>query len=271
MSLLLKYWRKSLITAKIIEDSLFMKSRLITLELSYPRYIHAELMTHRVFSRNAQSTRAIPVSKAIENLKRDPVEPIFMINQRGMQADKEVKGSTLDYTNKAWEIAKTNAIQSAEALMTLGIHKQVASRLLEPFSNIKVIVSATEWENFFSLRIAPDAQQEICVLATAIKSAMDNSVPHTLEIGEYHLPYVSFDEKKRVILEVQKKISTARCARVSYLNHDNSNPDIDNDLVLHDRLLESKHASAFEHIATPSYEGNTNFRKFKQYRHEAGL
>ena len=120
------------------------------------------------------------------------------------------------------------------------------------------------------LRIAPDAQQEICELAKAIKKAMEESVPLDLVEGEYHLPYVKdieFKSYKGNPIDLLKA-SVARCARVSYLNHDKSEPDVEKDISLHDFLYESKHMSPFEHVATPSVEGSGNFRGWTQYRNE---
>lgn len=261
-----------MITAKVIADSTSIDStRLVTLELCYPRYIHAEFMTHRVFSRNAQSSRAIPIERMIEDIQQNPVEPIFMKNQKGMQADSLVNDKLLISCKDEWGKARDYAIRYALTLSGLGVHKQIANRLLEPFSHIKVIVSATEWANFFRLRIAPDAQQEICELAKEIRLAIDTSLPSLLKTNEYHLPYISSTEREKYSLSDLKKMSVARCARVSYLNHDNSKPDPKKDITLHDFLLESRHASAFEHVATPSYFNTTNFRNYQQYRHEVNL
>jgi len=258
-----------MITAKVIKKSREVRGKeLTTLELCYPRYIHSEFMTHREFCRNAQSNRAIPVVKVIEDILVNPVEPIFMRNQKGMQADLMLSDQTLEICKDVWSDARDSAIRNAEQLINRGVHKQIANRLLEPFAHIRVIVSSTQWDNFFSLRIAPDAQQEICELAKAMKEAIDSATSDDLGIGDYHLPYISDEElvEYRNGMGILVKASVARCARVSYLNHDNSNPDISNDLILHDKLLKSRHMSPFEHIATPSFGPHANFRGFKSYR-----
>lgn len=258
------------ITAKVILDSVYSGHRLTTLELEYPRYIHSEFMTHRVFSRNASSSRAIPVEKMIEKLEVDSIYPIFMSNQPGMQADVELEGDDLDEAYWVWGRAREDAIEHARELIKLGVHKQVANRLLEPFSTIKVIVSATEWDNFFRLRISPDAQQEIQLLAMAIKEAMDNSIPKRLDTGQWHLPYIL--ESEDLPLAILLKVSTARCARVSYLNQDKI-VDFVKDKELHDKLLECRHASPFEHQATPTSEDTVtgNFVGWNQYRYYVGV
>ena len=77
------------IKVKIIADSISQTDgiRLTTFELEYPRYIHAEIMTHRVFSRNAQSSRAVPVDKQLERVRTSPVLPIeWGANKAGMSS-----------------------------------------------------------------------------------------------------------------------------------------------------------------------------------------
>ena len=257
-----------MITARIIADSININgTRLSTLELQYPRYIHAELMTHRVFSRNAQSSRAIPVERAIQLVLEEPVEPIFMKNQRGMQADDKISGQPLEAMEHSWDYARNAAITQARVLMNLGCHKQIANRLIEPFSHIRVILSGTEFENFFRLRIAPDAQQEICELAKAMKEAMDRSNP-VERFQSWHLPYISEEELNNIPLKYLKQASVARCARVSYLNHDKTSPRVDKDMELYEFLKESKHLSPFEHVATPTTHSKTNFVQWKQHREE---
>lgn len=144
-----------------------------TFELTYPRYIHSEFMTHRVFSRNASSSRAIPVKRMIEQVRENPVIPpkVFM-NQKGMVGETEADPVTTTAFHVLWEEAAENACKTAEMMERLGIHKQHVNRILEPFQFIKVIVTATDWYNFFVLRLAPDAQPEIRELASAIYDEM---------------------------------------------------------------------------------------------------
>lgn len=255
-----------MISAKIIEDSTHGSVRLTTLELEYPRYIHSELMTHRVFSRNAQSSRAIPISRSIANIKETNWFPIFMRNKSGMAASEPLEGADLIYAKNQWLLAKEDAITRAEYLSSIGVHKQIVNRLLEPFSTIKVILSSTYFSNFFNLRIHPGAQQEIQVLAESMRDALDSSTPSQLDIGQWHLPYIR-EEERDLPIDLLVKVSTARCARVSYLNHDGFR-DIDKDLDLHDTLVKEGHMSPTEHVATPAvsdrYYGN--FRGWIQYR-----
>jgi thymidylate synthase ThyX len=249
-----------MITAKIIEDSISDSGRrLTTVEATYPRFIHAEVLTHRVFSRNAASSRAIPVLKMIDAVENNLAMPIHWgKNQKGMQAREEVED--IELAKYDWQRAACNAIAAARALTGLGVHKQIVNRLLEPFSHITTIISATEWANFFELRMHPDAQPEMQALATAIFEARKTSVPTQ---KRWHFPYVS--EEERATVEVAIKISVARCARVSYLTHDGKR-DIEADLKLHNQLLTSRHLSPFEHQATPGEDSITNFKGWIQYR-----
>ncbi len=260
-----------MIEAKVILDSISAEDvRLTTLELTYPRFIHAELMTHRTFSRNASSSRAIPVTKltqaAIDN-------PAFFVhigkNIPGMQANEEVSQEVKDKFEYEWkELARVNASYALRWATEYNIHKQVVNRVMEPWHHIKVLVTATEYDNFFSLRRHKDAQPEIKVLADKMGTAMDNSTPTLLRKGQWHLPFISEQEKENLSLEDQLKCSTARCARVSYMNHDGTSPSVEKDIELHDRLVGSVplHASPTEHQATPSTYTNSNFNMWQQYR-----
>lgn len=261
------------IIAKVIEDSVADNGvRLTTLQLMYPRFIHAEVMTHRVFSRNSSSSRAIPVAKVIEQVRTNPAMPIHWgKNQPGMQANEELQGDERAQAIEAWSAAAILAATQASILNKIGAHKQVANRILEPFQFMHVIVTATEWRNFFELRAHPDAQPEIHELALQMRKAMDARVPRHLNGGEWHMPYVSWIERTKLDLDVCLKISAARCARVSYLTHDGQTPSVQKDLELYERLVGSKplHASPIEHQATPmadaSYWSN-NFRGWLQHR-----
>lgn len=278
------------ITAKIIADSISPQGiRLTTMQLRYPRFIHAEFMTHRVFSRNASSSRAVPVKKLIEDVRRDPAHPIHWgMNQPGMQSREELKASERVQTERAWVAAMNEAITCAELMVEAGAHKQIVNRLLEPFSHINVVVTATEWANFYALRRHEDAQPEIKALADAMWDAQQTSKPNLLQPGVWHLPYVTEQEWHDTIRSVfavddLKKVSVARCARVSYTTHDGKPTTIEEDLALYDRLVGSQplHASPAEHQATPDQEGydiaferkywccperHGNFRGWIQYR-----
>lgn len=277
----------SQITAKVIEHSSSQDGvDLITLQLRYPRFIHSEFMTHRVFSRNASSSRAIPVAKMLAQVRNDPAMPIHWgANQAGMQAHAELQGIDRSRAAARWKLAAEAAANHAEVLNELGLHKQVANRILEPFQLISVIVTATEWANFFELRNHPDAQPEIRQLAVVMLEAISQStaVPRDTESAlsvNWHLPYVTPEE--RLLYPSQPvhlaKLSAARCARVSYLTHDGKTPDHEKDLELYERLVGGVplHASPIEHQAHPDVPGDVemwenpdmhgNFNGWVQYR-----
>jgi len=265
---------------KIIADSLnpLNQSRLTTFQLRYPRFIHSEFMTHRVFSRNASSSRAIPVAKMIAQVRNEPAMPVHWgKNQKGMQAREELSGEAYGTAKQLWLDAAARAADYAEQMHALDLHKQVANRILEPFQFISVIVTATDWDNFFALRNHPDADPNIAHLAKAMQSVYNTHVPKHMDPSRdtpgaiYHLPYITPDDWVQVsdILTLAK-MSAARCARVSYLTHDGKVPDVQEDLALFDRLVKASppHMSPTEHQAkyvnpltrayASTYKGNLN-------------
>jgi hypothetical protein len=218
-------------------------------------------MTHRVFSRNASSSRAIPVKRMIEDLNRDPAMPVFWgSNKPGMQAGDELAPEDIQKAKRLWLQNMDETIRAAQRLMDLGLHKQTANRILEPFCHINVVVTATEWDNFWELRCHPDAQPEMRVLAELMRAEMEASTPAFLRPGEWHLPYVivSTGEQQDILksggsLEPLVQLSVARCARVSYFTHEGKDPNPEEDWKLFERLVGSRplHASPAEHQATP--------------------
>lgn len=284
------------LAVKIVADSISESGkRITTFQLKYPRFIHAEAKTHRVMSnhtaiefdlgvmedkdlsKSAGSSRAVPVLRMIEQVRTNPAMPIHWgKNQSGMQAKEELSGIALDMAEDAWKNAAIEASIIADKMMNLGAHKQIVNRILEPFQHMHTVLTATEFDNFFELRIHEDAQPEIYALALTMKQAMDNSEPRILKVGEWHLPYV---KETNMNSTLACKISAARCCRVSYLKHDGSNPSIDEDLALFERLVGSEplHASPLEHQATPHKIGTCGFsgnlKDWAQYRkiYEASL
>jgi hypothetical protein len=242
------------IEATIVADSISPDDiRLTTFQLRYPRFIHAELMTHRMFSRNASSSRAIPVKRMIEDLRRDPAMPVYWgSNKPGMQAGEQLDEQAIRRCQEHWLNGRDEAIKTAKCLIADGLHKQIANRILEPWAHINVVVTATDYENFFTLRRHKDAQPELKVLADAMYDAMQASEPKLLQPGEWHLPFVRESDLPNHP-EALKAISVARCARVSYLTHDGRETTPYEDLQLYDRLVGTQplHASPAEHQATP--------------------
>lgn len=242
---------------RILADSVSLNGvRLTTWELTYPRFVHAELMTHRLFSRNSASSRAIPTKKLMRQIRKDPAMPVWWgKNQTGMQAREELKGWRLALVRRLWLSARWGALLVAWLLGVLGFHKQIANRILEPWMFITVIVTATEWENWFKLRCHPDAQPEIGWVAKEMQRQYIANAPHFLQPGEWHLPLVDWGDKTAIVFKTKEaqdpffcKVSAGRCARVSYLTHDGRR-DMNEDVGLADKLMSSGHWSPFEHVA----------------------
>ena len=259
------------ITAKVVADSInTCGDRLITLELEYPRFIHSEFMTHRVFSRNAASSRAIPVPKMLERVKADPAMPVHWgRNKPGMQAEEELSPEMMEQCKADWLEARDKAVSVVEKMLEYKPHKQVVNRLLEPFLHIRTLVTATDYRNFFLLRDHPDAQPEIRALAVAMREAINESYPVTRRHNEWHYPYIG-ESESGLSHKDKLKVSAARCARVSYLYHDGKPTDLQKDIELHDRLLMNHpiHASPAEHqaVALDESERFNNFTGWVQYR-----
>lgn len=254
-------------------------NRLTTMEWTYPRFIHAEIMTHRDRARNAASSRAIPWPKMLERIQNSPVVPIkWGAEQRGMQTGDEIAADLIPEAKFHWMKARDSAIAHANALAKLGVHKSICNRLVEPFMYITVVMTATDWNNLWRLRVHPDAEVHFQKIARMAKDLYDTHKPSPLKFGEWHLPYVSSDEmindfrmpSSEGFSVDWRKVSVARCARVSYLTHDGKR-SIEKDLELFDRLCQGSgfgHWSPHEHVATPATPDVRSgpFRGWIQYR-----
>jgi hypothetical protein len=255
------------IVARIVADSVSESNkRITTFELEYPRFIHSELMTHRLCSRNAMSSRAVPIKKMVEQVRNNPATPIHWgANQQGMQAENEcttlvkIDEQSSHAAKVAWMVSAHKAADMAERFADAGYHKQIVNRLLEPFQMMKTVLTSTEFDNFFWLRCHKDAQPEIKELADCMYKAMQESAPVLLSANDWHTPYYEsgyWTEKSESLddvgntLEVALKVSASCCAQVSYRVLDDS---LDKALDIYDKLVKSKpvHASPFEHQATP--------------------
>jgi thymidylate synthase ThyX len=262
-------------SARVLLDSVSPAGvRLTTMEVRYPRFIHSELLTHRLLSRNSSSSRAIPIRKMIDAVRDDPAMPRWWgRNQSGMQANQEIDSAARALAEAEWRRALEDALTHAERLASPGInlHKQLVNRILEPFAWITVIVTATEWTNFFTQRTHEDAQPELKHIAGMMLDAYRRSEPRALVAGAWHTPLILPDEEATVPLEERLKISVARSARVSYLSHEGIR-DHAKDIELYERLVgggANGHWSPFEHVATPLASGDAwsgNFRGWEQYR-----
>jgi len=240
------------ILANIIADSISTDGkRITTFQIRHPRFIHSEFLRHRVFSNSASSSRAIPVSKLAEEILLDKVNPSYWgKNEKGMQANSVLSDEEIKAASEVWDEARESAYNYAIKLANLGVHKQISNRILEPFSHINVVVTATEWDNFYKLRMHKDAQPELKALAESMFNAQRESKPLLLGYDEWHLPYITYQEFPLSISD-KLKVSTARCARVSYMTFDKKYSNLEEDLKLYNKLITSEplHASPAEHQA----------------------
>lgn len=255
-------------TTKIILDSVTpAEHRLTTFEVTFPRIVLAELNTHRMLSRNSASSRAIPSAKMIARVKEDPFMPVYWgKNQKGMQADEELDEQAIAFAAGRWRGFAQEAIAAVSYLTEqIGVHKQIANRLLEPWLWHTAIVSATEWSNFWHLRDHKDAQPELREAVHRMRELYLASEPKLLGKGQWHLPYVFDDERETLSEDDLAFVSAGRCARVSCLTHDGRR-DIGEDVKFADKLLANGHMSPFEHVARPM----TRFElaMFEQPRYE---
>jgi hypothetical protein len=279
------------VEVKIIADSISHPAgkRITTFQLKYQRFFHSELMTHRMLSRNASSSRAIPVAKMLAQVWNDPAMPVYWgSNKAGMQAGTELTGIKKKIAQTLWVGAGRAMCVASWVMMKLGMHKQITNRMLEPWQYISVVVTATEWDNFYALRNHKDAQPEFRELAAAMMGEYWNSTPVALQEGEWHLPYVSEKEIQEAkwlgMYQTLPKLSAARCARVSYNKHDGTKPSIAEDMELYNQLMTRPytdkrgnvyddsapiHASPVEHQAFASLDPTLpsgNFRGWVQLR-----
>ena len=259
-----------MIKVEIVADSLneVTNNRLTTFLLTYPRFIHSELMTHRVFSRNAASSRAIPAQKMIEAVKQDPAMPVeWGTTKAGMQAGPPLEGVDKENAEYIWVAARDKVIPFVQDLLALDVHKQVANRLLEPWMHMTTVVTATEWGNFFRLRAHEAADPTFQELAYDMLAHYYMSRPEVKEIGEWHLPFVDPEELQMYGVKVARQISVARCARTSYVKMLDRTKDVTEDSAMHGRLKDNGHHSPFEHQARAVDTFTVgNFSGWEQYR-----
>lgn len=241
--------------------------RLTTFVVTFPRFILAEFNTHRMLSRNAASSRAMPISKVIQQVIDDPFVPEHWGTfKQGMVAGPPLTGDMAVHAAAAWKRAYISALAEATELESLRAHKSLVNRLLEPFMWATVVVSATEWDNFFHLRTAEDAQPEFRRIALQMLDAYSASTPNPIAPWEWHLPFIDVADRNAFSTLTLASISAARCARVSYLTHE-GNRDTNKDIVLADRLQQDGHMSPFEHPAMCMTSPEpSNFRGWTQYR-----
>lgn len=253
---------------EIIADSITRRGhRLTTFSCEYWRAILAEVNTHRMLSRNSPSSRAIPVHKMMKKILEEPAMPVrWSKNEPGMQGHETLEPYIIDDCRALWLEARDSAMDYAARLSELGLHKQIANRILEPWMCTKSLISATDWENFFHLRVHKDAQDDFQELAHTMLRAYLQNNPKLVEFGDWHLPYAD-RLSQDLPIEERVKIVTGRGCRVSYYNQDGM-IDPAKDCELHDKITANGHWSPTEHAAkavdTDDYFGN--FQGWEQYR-----
>jgi thymidylate synthase ThyX len=256
-------------SARILADSVNpMGVRLTTILVTFPRFLLAEINTHRMLSRNSASSRAIPVAKMIRAVEEHPFEPEeWYRNTAGMASREPLADHDREAAVLRWRAARDAAIEQARALDALKVHKSIINRILEPYMWHTALITATEWQNFFHLRTAADAQPEFRALALLIQEEYERGTPRRVEAGDWHIPaFGAVDEGTPP--ETLLKVATARAARVSYTTHDQARA-VEEDIRLHDRLADSGHWSPFEHCAQARDDrefDRSNLRGWTQYR-----
>lgn len=270
-------------------ESMYLAPRLTTLEVKMHRFVLAEFNTHRMFSRNSASSRAIPLAKQLNRVAQDPAWPIeWPAEQPGMQGGSALEDDALWMAQQLWRDVFSYTHERVDHYLAYcergdreRLHKSLVNRLLEPFMYHTVIVTATEWDNFFEQRCSPLAQPEIRIVAEAMRDAIAASTPverrprdaSWLDQGGWqgwHLPYIDDEDFAAAAAcgEDVRHVSAARCARVSYLTHDGQR-DVQEDAALYGRLVGQKHWSPLEHVARPTdpmIESGANFRGWTQLR-----
>jgi thymidylate synthase ThyX len=262
-----------MIKAEVVADSVSPRGhRLTTFECVFHRFILPEVNTYRMFSRSASSSRAIPLVKRIEEVRTKPAMPVeWGRNQMGMVAAELLDDATVEECEAVWLEAAAAAADYADYLGTKKVHKQLAARILEPFLWQTMVISSTDFSNMFNQRIHPDAQPEFRVLAIRMKEALDNSKPELVNYNEWHLPFITDEERSQLSLDDQQKVSVARVARTSYGSHGEFNARKDIDLFLRLTEADPPHWAPMEMIATPAETALSglagNFTGWQQLRH----
>lgn len=261
------------VSAKLLlySESEITHKKIATFIITIPKFIQAQINSHRALSRNSGSSRAIPAKIIRKRVIKNPFTPIeFGHNQSGMRGGKEVSGIKLILAKKIWLWSRFIPCFFHYLGEKLNIHKEVLNRLIEPWMFTEVVLTATEWANFIRLRSDNAAQPEIQIIAKEISRLLKSEKPQILKTGEWHLPFISKEESVEFDINVIQKISAARCARVSYKLYDGSSSNIEKDIALCDRLIFEGHWSPFEHIAmaNETLDRSGNFVGWRQYRKE---
>ena len=263
------------ISVQIVEDSITQHGhRMTTMVWEYPRMIHAEVLRHRTLNHSVSSSRAIPIDKVVDQVINNPAKPLMWGKiKKGMVADGSITAEEQLQADDVWASGAQKAVETAKDLQVLGIHKQTANRVLEPWQNIREVVTGTDFENFFKLRISEFAQPEFHELALLVYKARQASVPRPLGEDDWHMPYVDWIPRKHkwaivndqgltelLDFEDAVNVSMSCCAQASYRTLNNSVSTakrITSNLLFSDPC----HASPAEHIGRPFSEKEYQVRK----------
>lgn len=251
-------------SAKMIADSVSPGGvRISTIECVIWRPLLAELNTYRDFSRNGASSRARSIKKTLQEVLDDPAMPTEIRREHvGMSGGDLIEGDELIDVIVAITRMRDDALRGAQRLVELGVHKSIVNRYIEPFMWHTHVITATNWNNFLTQRLAlledgrKGSDPMMYDLALAVRAELAHSVPNPLGHGQWHMPYITDDDWAFSPVEDLKKISVARCAGTSYLTQGVQGRDHTKDLALFGRLrtAEPPHWSPFEHVSTPMSE-----------------
>lgn len=257
---LMTRWEKGRLfySAEVVLDSATAEGvRLTTFLVILPKWLLAELNTHRGLSKNASSSRAIPIWRYIRQVVKNPVFLIeYGAERRGMVATEVLTGWKRVVAEQAWLLGRYPMIGIALFLhYGPGLHKQAANRLLEPWVWAQDVVTGNEdmVRHFIGLRDHPAAQPEMREVGFLLHKAYRYSRPRVLNDGEWHLPFLRLEERWKLSLTDKIKASVARCARAS-LFHAEGYVSVIRDVGLYNRLRRAAppHLSPFEHVCRPA-------------------
>lgn len=217
--------------------------------LQYNKSVHAELMTHRVFSRNAMSSRAVPTKESIRLITENPALPVrWGGHQKGMQQGEELTGEILAEAKHLDKHLREWALAVAAKADDLGVHKSIVNRWIDPWAHIQTIVTMTNPANWFALRAHSAAEPIVQVLAYRMLNEYIHTTPNFLDFGEWHIPFMD-DQTRDLSIENKLRVATARCCWVSYGKPMKALTTLEDAFHRHDECIRAPHWSPLEHMA----------------------
>ena len=266
-------------TVEIIADSIAPNGkRITTLRSIYWLCIHPEHLRHGPISHSVASGRAIPISRTIEQVTDNPWYPSqYGKTHKGMQHSEVFTGDDVHELDKLWLETSRLMLEQVEKFNKIGVTKQLTNRLLAPWVQVRDVTTSTDYDAFLKLRLHDTAEIHIQELAVETLVALATSVPKKLEPGEWHLPFITDDDREYALytfkeqepesytfpMEVEDAfarhnvsmadqllilISAARCAYTSYDKNKGKTRDAELTTAAR-KLLPYHHYSPFEHQA----------------------